>query len=674
MKTLIITEKPKVSQRIARALSDKPLRKRHGRVSYFQFSENGNEVYVASAAGHLYSLKQEDEGYHYPVFDISWKPLYEIEKGKHYTKAYIDALKALSRDADTFIIATDWDMEGELLGYNALRFAGGGLEARRMRFSTLVSHDLRRAYENLSEVDMGLVEAGEARHIMDWYWGINVSRALMRSVRALGGRLTISAGRVQTPALSILVKREREISGFVPEKFYEIFAQINMDGSRVRAAHRKGRFSSREEAEERAQAAKGASALVTGVEIRDQKRLPPVPFDLGELQKEAFRVFRYTPKRAQAIAQSLYENGFISYPRTSSQKYPPGIGFRRVIEALSRIRGFEAASRLLEKEKLYPRQGQKDDPAHPAIYPTGIAPKGLSKEEEKLYALIVHRFLAAFGDPAELRHTTVDLSLNREPFYFEAAEVVARGWMDLYPYVKVDETHVPALQKGETLPVARVWLKEGETKPPSRYNPASLIRVLEEKGLGTKATRADIVDTLYRRGYIKNVSIRVTEGGMAVIEALERHVPEIVDEELTRRFEGYVEKIQAGEVTKEAVLEEARAELLKILREFQAKERDIGRELLRAFTESQRKESVLGGCPRCDGELRIVRSPRTGKSFVGCSNYPRCSVSYPLPQKVSSTPAGRSCEECGLPMVKLGFKGKKVLSCIDLKCPSKQKR
>src|SRR3972149_9343395 len=196
MKTLIITEKPKVAQKIAQAIPGSAVRKSYGRAPYFLVKENGDETYVASAAGHLYSLKQEEKGYGYPIFDIFWRPLYEIENSKYYTKGYIDALGSLSKGADRFIVATDWDMEGELLGFNALRFSCGVTEAKRMRFSTMVSHDLRRAYENLDEVDIGLVDAGGARHIMDWYWGINISRALMHSVSLSGGRYAISAGRV----------------------------------------------------------------------------------------------------------------------------------------------------------------------------------------------------------------------------------------------------------------------------------------------------------------------------------------------------------------------------------------------------------------------------------------------------------------------------------------------
>ena len=674
MKTLIITEKPKVSQRIAYALPGTATRKRRGRVSYFQVEQNGDEIYVASAAGHLYSLKAGKDGFDFPEFDLSWQPLYEIEKGKYYTKGYIDTLHSLSKDADRFIIATDWDIEGELLGYNALRFSCGVTEAERMRFSTLVSHDLRRAFEELDSVDHGLADAGEARHIMDWYWGINISRALMHSTRLKGGRFSISAGRVQTPALSILVKREREIEAFVPEAFYELFASLDVGGSKIKAGHRKGRFSDKAEAEAVLKDSRVSEARVAEVSKEEKNRYPPVPFDLGELQSEAYRVFRFNPKKTQELAQTLYENGLISYPRTSSQKYPPAIGFRRLIETLSKLKGFETAAALLQKEKLYPRQGKKDDPAHPAIYPTGVAPKKLGTLEEKLYKLIVHRFLATFGETAVLETTTVDVMLGAQPYFFAATVIKSRGWFEFYPYVKIDEKVLPSIQGGALLPVLDVEISEGETKPPFRYNPASLIRELEAKGLGTKATRAEIVDTLYRRRYIKEIPMKVTGAGMAVIDALERYVPEIIDEELTRRFEESVEKIRVNDISKDVVLAEAKEELIKVIAEFKEKESEIGALLFEAFTVTKRKQEFVGSCSECDGELRIVKNPKTGKQFIGCSGYPKCRNSFPLPQKVPVKPTDKTCNACGLPMVGLSFGRKKILSCIDPNCTSKQKR
>lgn len=675
MKTLIITEKPKVSQKIAYAISDKYKRRSTGGVSYFEISSNGETIYVASAAGHLYSLKEKKNSYSYPVFDIEWAPLYEVDKSKGYTRKYISLLKKLASQADRFIIATDYDIEGELLGYNALRFACSARQAKRMRFSALTKPDLRRAYENLAEVDMPLVKAGEARHIMDWYWGINTSRALSSAVKTYSKKFTtFSAGRVQTPALAILVEREKEIASFVPEKYWTLSATLRVGRSRVKATHTRGKLFDEGEAKQLYSKLQDAQeARVEKVELKESAVPPPVPFDLGTLQSEAYRYFRLSPKATQDIAQSLYESGYISYPRTSSQKLPPTIGYRQIIKALGENPAFaQLAELLLAKEKLYPRQGKKDDPAHPAIYPTGVKPKKLSSREEKIYLLIVHRFLATFGDAMKRAKMNVRTSIRGEAFTFSRARTLEQGWRVFYPYAKLEEHTLPKLREGDVLKVLKVSLDEDETKPPERYNPASLVAELERRGLGTKATRAEVVDTLYKREYITGVPIRVTPIGMSVIEALAEYVPEIISEELTRRFEQKLEEIQQGKAEPERTLEEARRELTRIMNEFKLREKEIGEKLALAI-EEKRKSEVIGECPRCGGELRIIRSKKTGKRFIGCKNYPSCDVSYPLPQKRGIYPTDKRCNVCGLPMVSMPLGKRRVLSCIDMNCRSKDK-
>ena len=675
MATLIITEKPKVSQRIASAIPGDAKRRRSGGVSYFEVTSNGEVIYVASAAGHLYSLKEKKSSYSYPVFDVEWAPLYEVDKSKGYTRKYISLLKKLSSQAERFIIATDYDIEGELLGYNALRFACSARQAKRMRFSALTKPDLRRAYENLAEVDLALVKAGEARHVMDWYWGINTSRALSSAVKSFSRRFTtFSAGRVQTPALAILVQREKEIAGFSPEPFWRLTARLQVGRSRLRAEHEAGRIFDRGRAEALYGKVKDAkTAQVERVELKESTVPPPVPFDLGTLQSEAYRYFRLSPKATQDIAQSLYESGYISYPRTSSQKLPPTIGYRQIIRALGENPAFaELARLLLAKERLYPRQGKKEDPAHPAIYPTGARPKKLSPREEKLYSLIVHRFLACFGEPMRRAKMRVRTSIQGEPFSFSRARTLEQGWHVFYPYARLEEHALPKLREGDMLKVLEVKLEEDETKPPERYTPASLVAELERRGLGTKATRAEVVDTLYRREYITGTRIRVTPIGMSVIEALAEHVPEIISEELTRRFEQKLEEIQQGRAEPEQTLEEARRELTKIMESFKRRERQIGEKLALAIEEKRRGE-VIGECPRCGGNLRIIRSRRSGKRFIGCENYPECEVSYPLPQRRGVYPTQKRCNACGLPMVSISLGKRRVLSCIDMNCKSKEK-
>lgn len=675
MKTLIITEKPKVSKRIAQVLSSKYSKKSEGGVPYYEVKEDGDVTYIASAAGHLYSVGQKSDERGYPVFDVEWVPLYKIDRTKGYVGRYIRLLSKLAKEADAFVIATDWDIEGELLGYNALKFSCRREDAKRMHFSTLTKMELINAYKNPADIDRGLVSAGEARHIMDWYWGINTSRALSHAAQNVGKRATISAGRVQTPALSILVQREREIAAFEPEPYWEIFADLKAKRRKFRARHVEGKVFGEERSKEIVANSRSERGIVDKVE-RGESRVPPLlPFDLGGLQTEAYKVFGFNPKKTQTIAQSLYEGGYISYPRTSSQKLPPVIGFKRILRDLGRSAKFGPYTKvLLRRDKLKPRQGKKTDPAHPAIYPTGILPKDPNKDEERLYSLVVHRFFAVFGDPLVKEITKVLVKIDKELYGAEGSRTIDEGWAMLYPYAKIKDLVLPELDEGEIVAVLKLYSAQRETQPPKRYNPASLINELERRGLGTKATRAEIVDTLYQRNYVMGVPMNVTGLGTSVVEALEKYVPEIISEELTRRFEEKIEGIQNGKEDKEAILGDARDELLKILEEFKENDEKIGAVLKDALEEMERKRFVVGKCPKCGGDLRIIQSKKTKKIFIGCTNYPECSTSYPLPQRRGIRTTDKTCNTCGLPMVSVPMGRRRILSCIDMNCPSKRRR
>ncbi len=677
MKTLIITEKPKVSQRIAQSIAPKYSAKKERGVTYYEISSNGDKIFVASAAGHLYSLMQENSGWSYPVFEVRWEPLHKIDKLKAYVKKYIDVLSDLGKIADDFYVATDYDIEGELLGYNALRFACVPKERRvlRMKFSTLTSAELFNAFKNPSSVDLKLVDAGEARHVLDWYWGINTSRALTLAAKSSNRRfVTMSAGRVQTPALATLVAREKEIAAFVARKYWEIFAELNANGEKLVAQHEKGRFFEEAEKNRALENSKSKAALIKSFEKKEITKPPPFPFDLTSLQTEAYSCFGFNPKRTQELAQSLYEGGYISYPRTSSQKLPPAIGYEKILRSLEESPEFKPSIAIvLAKSPLKPRDGPKSDPAHPAIYPTGILPKELGKEEEKLYRLVVHRFIAVFGDDMLRESRAVRCEIGSESYKLSGETTKSEGWGRLYPYVKFKEVLIPQLVVGDSLPVLKIYSLEKKTQPPPRFNPASIVKELERRGLGTKATRAEIVDTLYQREYTHGNPIQVTELGFSVIAALEENVPAIISEELTRRFEEKLENIQNGRESKEAVLEEARKELSIIMAEFKQKEKLIGEKLVKALEEKNRRKYVVGRCPKCSSDLRIIRSKSTNKIFIGCSNYPKCSTSYPLPQREGVRTTDKICRYCNLPMVSIPVGRKRILSCIDMNCKSKQK-
>lgn len=677
LKTVIITEKPKVSLRIAQSISKEYIRKGGRGVYYYEAKVNGGEILIASAAGHLYTLAQQGPGWEYPVFDVKWEPIYRVDKSKAYLRRYIQVLETLSKDASQFYIATDYDLEGELLGYNALRFAcnPGGRKVKRMKFSTLTKRDLSEAFKNPIDVDEKMVDAAEARHIMDWFWGINTSRALSLAGKKVKKNFaTLSAGRVQTPALAILVSREKEIDEFKPQPYWEVFADLDVNGEKIKAQYAGGKIFDKGRVEEVLKNSKADTATISSLSKERVKKFPPYPFDLGGLQAEAYRLFGYNPKRTQEIAQSLYEGGLISYPRTASQKLPPAIGYRGILLSLREGEDFKHyVDAILKKRRLKPHEGPKEDPAHPAIYPTGILPEKLGPPEEKLYKLITYRFITTFGDPLIQEETHGVCRIGGEDFLFQGYKTIEPGWTQLYPYAKVQEAILPHLEVGDILKVLKLYRKKGETKPPPRYNPASLVKELENRGLGTKATRAEIVDTLYKRGYIYGRHIKVTELGHSVIEALREYVPAIISENLTRKFEEKLENIREGRESKTKVLTEAKEELTKILSEFKEKEELIGERLAKAVEEREKREGSVGSCPACGSPLKIIRSKKTKKIFIGCSNYPQCSTSYPLPQKVGIKTTDKKCKYCGLPMVSIPVGKRRMLSCIDMNCKSKAK-
>ena len=317
MTDLIICEKPNVAKKIANALGN-PKKKSDNGVPYYELERNGKKIIVASAVGHLFTLEEvktdkKKKFGEYPVFDIRWTPASTI-KGKEYVQKYINTLKKLAKEADEFYIASDWDIEGELIGYHALYYCCGKKDAKRMRFSSLTKNEIVKAYENPDKIDFGLVDAGDSRHKVDWYYGINVSRALMQSIRAVNRWQTMSTGRVQGPALSFLVDRELEIRKFVPKPYWVIGALLKDE---LTAVHEKDKFWDEKEANEIYNKIKDEKeAVVSSVKKTKKKIKPNPPFDLGTLQREAHRAFRFSPKKTQEIAQKLYEQGLCLHPDT----------------------------------------------------------------------------------------------------------------------------------------------------------------------------------------------------------------------------------------------------------------------------------------------------------------------------------------------------------------------
>jgi DNA topoisomerase-1 len=681
--TLIVTEKPDAANRIASALDQegKPTKILHGGVPTYHAKRDG-DIVVVPALGHLYTITAQKGSRGYPVFDYQWVPKHVAEKKAKHIRVWLGVIGKLAADAEGFVDACDYDIEGSIIGYTILRYACGGKEAvaKRMKYSTLTEEELQEAYGHLMpHLDFALVQAGLTRHEIDWLYGINLSRALTGAAKkASGTYTTLSTGRVQGPTLHFLEEREKEIRCFVPTPYWKLAAKISLNGFDFDAEYPKT-LDNKAEGEQLKQQCKTKTGKIQKISVTEVPVAPPVPFDLGSLQSEAYKLFRLTPAKTSSILQRLYIDALISYPRTSSQKLPASIGYRGILKKLGTNAAYRRfASELLSKPDLRPNEGKKIDPAHPAIYPTGNLPqKPLDEAAKKVLDLVVKRFLAVFAEPALRQKVDVTVSLNGVPFEFSLSRTLSEGWFRYYkPYVQVKDDALPMLLEGAPVDVKRVTLKEQYTQPPARYNPRSLLQKMEKEEIGTKATRATIIETLQNRKYVAGTdSFEVSDLGFEVISVLEKYCPKVVSSEMTRNLEERMDLIQQGKEEKQAVLNGAVETLRVVTTELKAKEAALGAQLAEAFERAKLKERTVGRCPNCQGGLLIMmQSKKTGKRFVGCTNYfhGKCNTTYPLPQTGTIKPLARPCKSCGAPVVSVYFGGRKPWRlCLNPACPSK---
>lgn len=683
MATVILAEKPDACARISKALAEKKLKKKMSEfgVNYYEFYRHGKKHIAVAAVGHLFNLKQAKGKWTYPIFDVKWVPSFKARKSSAFSEKYFKTVEAIGKNGSEYIVACDLDTEGSTLAWNIVRFIFEQKDAKRMKFSTLTKADLIKAYEEMSKhLDWKNIEAGLARHHLDFIYGINVSRALMTAIKKASPRFAVlSSGRVQGPILSILAEKELKIKKFVPKPFWQLQLILLINGNTVIASYEKDKIWDEGGAKKIFKSCKDKPAVVDDVNKRKYKQKPPVPFNVTSLQTESYRLFGYSPQQTLRIAQNLYTNAYISYPRTSSEKLPPQIGYRNILEALSKIKKYASlCKKLLGLKELKPVEGKRTDPAHEAIHPTIEPPKDINKlrgPEKKVYDLICRRYFTNFASEAERESMKVTILVNKHKFFATGRRTLERGWMEFYgPYAKFDEIILPDLKKGDKLKTKKLEMLSKETSPPPRYSQASIIKMLEQKNLGTRATRSAILQTLYTRDYVVGKSIVVTSLGLKLAKALKTYVPDFVDEKLTRKFEKELEKIMEGKVKKEKILKEARKALVKICKEFKKHEMKIGKELGKAIIETQENKSLIGPCPNCGKNLKRLFSPRTRKYFVGCSGYKDgCRTGFPLPHNSTVMRLNKICDKCNTPTIRVFRKGKRPFNmCLDPNCETKK--
>lgn len=723
---LIVTEKNDAAQQIARLLCDigKPKADKVYNTAVYRFPHAGQDCVTIGLRGHIMApdfppalhFNQRDgwyvettegerlpadvpDGLPRPPYDskrkpyladgidikgwkmpslpyLTWAP---IEK-QPAEKEIIRALKNLAKKADSIIIGTDFDREGELIGSDALRQmqqVAPDVPVSRARYSAFTKAEIDHAFANLVPLDQDLADAGESRQYIDLIWGAVLTRYL--TIAHFGGFGNVrSAGRVQTPTLALVVERERERQAFVPKDYWVIWGMAHRKDDAVEDAFRithkgikEGRFWDADEADEvfsRVQAAR--DARVSEVVKKRRTVRPPAPFNTTSLQAAAASE-GLSPARTMRLAESLYMEGLISYPRVDNTVYPRSLDLRSVVQTLSAVPNYrETCRELLAKDKLVATRGKQETTDHPPIYPTAAAdPSKLQPAAWKLYNLIARRFLATLSEAAQIEDTKVNLDIAGEVFRASGSVLAKPGFRAIYPYGLRKDEQLPALEQGDVLQIAEMHKDHKQTEPPARYSQGKLIQEMEKRGLGTKSTRASIIQRLYDVRYLKNDPVEPSQLGMAVIDALSQYAPHITTPEMTAELEGDMTQVAEGTKSQEQVVTHSRALLASMMDDLIAHKDDLGDRISDAVTA----DAKVGVCPKSGHDLVMKHSAKTRGSFIGCMGWPECDVTYPVPTGRIEPLQGEAavCPECGAPRVKVHpFRQRAYETCVNPACPT----
>ncbi len=662
---LIVTEKDNAARRIADILSD-------GTAD----AERVNGVNVYGWGGmRVIGLSGHVVGVDFPPAYDDWRDVepHELIDAPIDTQptqeGIVAALRRLARDADRVVIATDYDREGELIGkeaFDLIRDVDEQVPVDRARFSSITEREVTEAFDDPGSIDFDLAAAGEARQTIDLVWGAALTRFLSLSAGQLGEDF-ISVGRVQGPTLKLLVDREREIEAFDPEDYWELFATLTGEEGAFEAQY----FYRDEDGNEARRVWDGAAAEATAeslaaaeaaavedVNRRTRTDEPPAPFNTTQFIRAASSL-GYSAQRGMSLAEELYTAGYITYPRTDNTVYPEDLEPEELLDAFRETFFGESVNELLEQDGIEPTEGDEETTDHPPIHPTGELPTDLDDDEWEIYELVVRRFFATCAPAATWEHLRVVAGIDGEsplPAGGEAGlslkangkRLLEEGYHSVYPYSSADETVVPDVATGDELAVSDSRLEAKETQPPRRYGQSRLIETMEEMGVGTKATRHNVIEKLYDRNYVEQDPPRPTQLAEAVVEASEEFADLIVSEEMTAQLEADMRAIADGEKGFEEVTQESRELLDRVFEDLRASRDAVGDHL----RSSMKADKILGPCPECGADL-LVRKSRYGSYFVGCDGYPDCEYTLPLPSTGKPLILDEACEEHGLNHVKM---------------------
>ncbi|OPY59059.1 MAG: DNA topoisomerase 1 [Pelotomaculum sp. PtaU1.Bin035] len=687
-KTLVIVESPAKAKTISKFL--------------------GKKFTVKASMGHVRDLPKSQFG-----VDVrnGFSPKYITIRGKGNT---IKDLRTAGKKVSQVLIASDPDREGEAIAWHLQSLLEiPDNEPCRIEFNEITKQAIQNALQHPRLVDVNRVNAQQARRILDRLVGYNLSPLLWRKVKK-----GLSAGRVQSVAVRLICNREEEIQSFEPEEYWTLFGSFiktgyaPFEGKLSKYQDKKIDINSAEKMQAVLENLKGAHYTVSNVTRKEKSRKPAPPFITSTLQQEAYRKLNFTARKTMMVAQQLYEgldlgkegtSGLVTYIRTDSTR----VSATSRDEAQAYIRERLGAQYVSMETVKASGKGKVQD-AHEAIRPTSINREPdriktfLTNDQYKLYKLIWSRFLASLMSPAIFDTTSVDIRAGDYMFRATGSVMKFPGFMKVYTESRDDgekdeEKLLPELKEGESLEARSLIPKQHFTQPPPRYTDATLVKTLEEKGIGRPSTYAPIVETIIKRGYVvrDNKQLYPTELGTIVVDLLKEHFNDIIDIEFTAGMEEKLDSIAEGALDWVQVLDKFYDPFIRTL---EKAEKEIGHVRVAdevtdevceqcgrnmvikmgrygkflacpGFPECRNTRPLLEPtgvkCPRCDGEL-VARRSKKGRKFFGCSRYPECDfITWDQPSKTK-------CPECGDLMVEKKGAGKKInLRCINKNCGHK---
>lgn len=636
---LVIVESPKKSETIRRYL--------------------GEGYSVMASEGHIRDLSTKGKGGLGIDIDKGFVPDWETSPRK---KALVAKLSAEVAKASEVYLATDPDREGEAISWHLAQVLKLPVDTtKRLQFHEITKPAILEAIEHPGLINMNLVHAQETRRMEDRIIGFKVSSLLQRRIRVK------SAGRVQSSTLRMIVDRKEAIDAFQPQEYWTIEAEIVIDGKKfvaplTRVDGKPFRCGNKEEAD--AIVARIPNTLtVSSVSRAEKLIMPKAPFSTSTMQQEAYSKYHFSNSKTQSVAQKLYEGldvhgehvGLITYMRTDSTRISPEFFVRHAVPYITETYGREYLGAVRAPKKT----DQKIQDAHEAIRPTGthrtpeVVAQYVGPDEAKLYRLIYCRAMASLMAPKRTERTTVILSGNGLDFTLGGTRVLFKGYSVIFgEFEDADDATLPEILEGQTFGISKINPEQKFTKPEPPYNEASIVKAMEEKGIGRPSTYASTIDTLIKRKYVTATKgvITPTEDGIRAVKVLQQFFPDVVSTDYTASMERQLDKVESGEKTFLGTMTEFYDSFMETY--------DRAKEEIKKVGDEPTGEI----CPKC-GRPLVYKKNKKGEQFVGCSGYPHCKY-ISTPEREKDEAVGEMCPECGKPLVyKKSRKGEKFIGC-----------